>query len=179
MLMLTTLFTPWCLKSFSFSSCWCKHFENGVLTWREAEKSSCGFLQMCQDPSEEGHSLLLPPQTAILLWRLQEELEEFLNLLSNALNKVMLTKTGLILILMDLLLTLLHQECPPFLTAPFTPLPPSCPSDLLDLVLSFWFGWRTSDMLWYFYMQHSYGKTPYGETQRKLVVTTDSSLFFL
>lgn len=46
-------------------------------------------------------------------------------------------KLALILIPEDLLLTLLHQKCPSLPTASFTPLPPSCLSDLQDLVLSF------------------------------------------
>lgn len=141
-LMLTTLFTPWCLKSCSFSSHWCKHLENGVLTWREAEKSSCGFLQRYQDPSVEGHGLLFifPPQ--ILQFFFCGDCRK--NWKSSQTHHQMhwtrwcWLKLALIPILVDLLLTLLHQKCPSFLTAPFTPLPPSCPSDLLDLVLSFW-----------------------------------------
>lgn len=134
MLMLTTVFTPWCLKSCSFSSCWCQHFENVVLTWREAETPVVAFCKGVKTLQRRTQlAVHIPtPNTAILLWTLQEEQKELLNSSPNALNKVMLTKTD------SNSDTCGFTAHPSFLTAPFTPSPPSCPSDLLDPALSFW-----------------------------------------
>lgn len=75
------------------------------------------------------------PNTAILLWALEEELEELLNSSPNALNKMMLTKTDFN---SDSCGFPAHPpEVPIIPDCSFYTFTPSCPSDLVDLALSF------------------------------------------